>query len=197
MQPTAVALDLIEQTRPMLQGIQRVLSPRYVFDPAQFADGCSASPRLISCSPCLRICCRGCGARRRAFPPNGPRRASRPCWTLRRGRSMWRSCPPNCACPKASPAKPWARSGGDAFGRKDHPAFGKWSRRTWTQWPHLVVRVGDSLTSPVNVAASAAGLDRTIAGWVPHFSAIAPVLGELGLACDVAGRRDGRDHARL
>ena len=34
MQPTAFALDLIEQTRPMLKGIQRVLSPRYVFEPA-------------------------------------------------------------------------------------------------------------------------------------------------------------------
>src|SRR4029078_2955595 len=34
MLPTAVALDLIEQTRPMLRGIQRVLSPRHVFDPA-------------------------------------------------------------------------------------------------------------------------------------------------------------------
>src|SRR5882724_11116515 len=34
MQPTAVALELIEQTRPMLKGIQRVLSPRHVFDPA-------------------------------------------------------------------------------------------------------------------------------------------------------------------
>ena len=32
------------------------------------------------------------------------------------------------------------------------------------------------LTSPVNVAAQAAGLERTIAGWVPHFSAMAPVL---------------------
>src|SRR5436305_7058525 len=34
MQPTAFALDLIEQTRPMLKGIQRLLSPRYVFDHA-------------------------------------------------------------------------------------------------------------------------------------------------------------------
>src|SRR5258705_4108064 len=34
MQPTAFALDLIEQARPMLRGIERVLSPRYVFDPA-------------------------------------------------------------------------------------------------------------------------------------------------------------------
>src|SRR5215471_7121999 len=32
MQPTALALDLIEQARPMLGGIQRVLSPQHVFD---------------------------------------------------------------------------------------------------------------------------------------------------------------------
>src|SRR4029078_4837021 len=34
MQPTRFAPDLIEQTRPMLRGIQRLLSPRYVFDAA-------------------------------------------------------------------------------------------------------------------------------------------------------------------
>src|ERR1700760_3714946 len=32
MQPTAIALDLIEQARPILGGIQRVLSPQQVFD---------------------------------------------------------------------------------------------------------------------------------------------------------------------
>src|SRR5260370_41363921 len=62
------------------------------------------------------------------------------------------------------------------FGRQRHPAFSGWGRRSWSQWPHLAVRVGDSLTSPVNLAASTAGLKRNIAGWVPHFSAIAPVL---------------------
>src|SRR6202171_1832086 len=34
MQPTAFAIDLMEQARPMLRGIERVLSPRRVFDPA-------------------------------------------------------------------------------------------------------------------------------------------------------------------
>src|SRR5262245_27297876 len=34
MQPTALALELIEQARPMLGGIQRVLSPKHLFDPA-------------------------------------------------------------------------------------------------------------------------------------------------------------------
>src|ERR1700741_2119067 len=33
MQPTALALDLIEQARPMLGGIKRVLAPQNVFDP--------------------------------------------------------------------------------------------------------------------------------------------------------------------
>jgi hypothetical protein len=34
MQPTTVALELMEQARPMLRGIERLLAPRHVFDPA-------------------------------------------------------------------------------------------------------------------------------------------------------------------
>src|SRR4029450_13100701 len=52
----------------------------------------------------------------------------------------------------------------------------RWGRRAWNEWPHVVVRVGDQLESPVNIAADAAGLGRTIAGWLPNFSAVAPVL---------------------
>jgi DNA-binding transcriptional LysR family regulator len=39
MQPTAFALDLIEQVRPMLSGIQRVLSPAHIFARATVAAG--------------------------------------------------------------------------------------------------------------------------------------------------------------
>ena len=34
MQPTTFALDLLEQARPLLRGMQRVLSPRQIFEPA-------------------------------------------------------------------------------------------------------------------------------------------------------------------
>jgi LysR family transcriptional activator of mexEF-oprN operon len=34
MQPTAFALEFLEQVRPILRNIQRVLSPRHAFDPA-------------------------------------------------------------------------------------------------------------------------------------------------------------------
>jgi DNA-binding transcriptional LysR family regulator len=39
-----------------------------------------------------------------------------------------------------------------------------------------MVRVGDAVASPVDVAASAAGLKRSVAGWVPNFCAVAPIL---------------------
>src|SRR5262249_59024841 len=44
MQPTALALDLIEQARPMLSGIHPVLSPQPVFDP-------KSSPRVVRLAP--------------------------------------------------------------------------------------------------------------------------------------------------
>src|SRR5206468_1320457 len=54
------------------------------------------------------------------------------------------------------------------FARADHPAFERWGAATWARWPHVVVRVGDDLESPIDRAASRAGLARTIAGWVPN-----------------------------
>ena len=62
------------------------------------------------------------------------------------------------------------------FARKGHPAFRAWGRQSWAASPHLAVRVGDAVTSPVNIAAAKARLTRTIAGWVPNFCAVAPVL---------------------
>jgi len=62
------------------------------------------------------------------------------------------------------------------FARAKHPTFRDWSADAWARAPHLMVRVGDAVASPVDVAASAAGLKRTIAGWVPNFCAVAPVL---------------------
>src|SRR5262249_49680940 len=76
--------------------------------------------------------------------------------------------------PEGIAAQPVGALSWRCFGRRDHPAFGRWNAKAWARWPHVVVRVGDSLASPVNRAASDAGLTRTIAGWVPHFSAIAP-----------------------
>jgi DNA-binding transcriptional LysR family regulator len=175
MQPTAFALDLIEQTRPMLRGIQRVLSPRYVFEPAhsQRVFRVAAPDFMLTVFAHLlsRLRSEAPGVSAEWTAPREPTLLD-----VAEGQIDVAIVPAELHLPEGVASEAVGSLGWRCFGRKDHPAFGKWSRRTWTQWPHLVVRVGDSLTSPVNVAASAAGLERTIAGWVPHFSAIAPVL---------------------
>jgi DNA-binding transcriptional LysR family regulator len=175
MQPTAVALDLIEQTRPMLRGIQRVLSPRYVFDPASsrrvFRVAAPDFMLTVFAHLLSRLRSEAPGVSAEWTAPREPTLLD-----VAEGQIDVAIVPAELRLPEGVAGESLGALGWRCYGRKKHPAFAKWNRQTWTRWPHLVVRVGDSLTSPVNVAASAAGLDRTIAGWVPHFSAIAPVL---------------------
>jgi len=175
MQPTAVALDLIEQTRPMLRGIQRVLSPRHVFDPANsrrvFRVAAPDFMLTVFAHLLSRLRSEAPGVSAEWTAPREPTLLD-----VAEGQIDVAIVPAELRLPEGVAGESLGALGWRCYGRKKHPAFARWNRQTWTRWPHLVVRVGDSLTSPVNVAASAAGLDRTIAGWVPHFSAIAPVL---------------------
>jgi len=175
MQPTAVALDLIEQTRPMLRGIQRVLSPRHVFDPASsrrvFRVAAPDFMLTVFAHLLSRLRSDAPGVSAEWTAPREPTLLD-----VAEGQIDVAIVPAELRLPEGVAGESLGALGWRCYGRKKHPAFARWNRQTWTRWPHLVVRIGDSLTSPVNVAASAAGLDRTIAGWVPHFSAIAPVL---------------------
>jgi DNA-binding transcriptional LysR family regulator len=175
MQPTAFALDLIEQARPMLRGIERVLSPRHLFDPAtsrrvfRFAAPdfmltlfANLLERLRSDAPGVSI---------EWTAPREPTLLD-----VADGQVDIAIVPAQLRLPEGVSSEPVGALNWRCFGRERHPAFSKWGRKSWSQWPHLAVRIGDSLTSPVNLAAAAARLERSIAGWVPHFSAIAPIL---------------------
>jgi LysR family transcriptional activator of mexEF-oprN operon len=175
MQPTAFALDLIEQARPMLRGIERVLAPRQVFDPAR-----SRRVFRLAAPDFLPALFASLLVRLRSDAPGVSVE-----WTTAReptlldvaeGQIDIAIVPAQLRMPEGASSEAIGALKWRCFGRERHPAFSRWGRKSWSQWPHLVVRVGDSLTSPVNMAASAAGLERSIAGWVPHFSAIAPIL---------------------
>jgi DNA-binding transcriptional LysR family regulator len=175
MQPTALALDLIEQARPMLGGIQRVLSPQHVFDPKTSTRVFRLAAPDFMLALFTELMAR--------FAREAPGVAVE--WTAPREPTLldvaeglidvaivptelrW----PHGVTGEAVGALEWR-----CFGRRGHPAFSRWGCEKWAGFPHLAVRVGDSVTSPVNVAARAAGLERNIAGWVPNFSAVAPVL---------------------
>ena len=176
MQPTAFALDLLEQARPMLRR-----------HPARaLASAAVRSGHLAAGLPARSVGFHADAVRRTLLTRL---RSEAPGvsveWVSPRDPSLLDLAEGliDVAIAPARPRMPEGVTGENVgalqwrcFGRKAHPAFRDGGREAWTHWPHLAVRVSDVLTSPVHVAASAAGLARTIAGWVPHFSAIAPIL---------------------
>ena len=68
-----------------------------------------------------------------------------------------------------------------SFVRQGHPAIRQWGKAAWSRWPHLSVRVGSPFASPVETAANRVAGKRQIAVWVPHFSAVAPLLAQTDL----------------
>jgi DNA-binding transcriptional LysR family regulator len=175
MQATALALDLIEQTRPMLGGIQRVLSPQHLFDAAS-----SRRVFRLAAPDFMLTLFADLLTRLRAEAPSVALE-----WTAPREPTLLDVAeslidaaivPTELRWPQGVTGESVGALGWRCFGRHGHPAFRDWNATTWARWPHLAVRVGDAVTSPVNVAAAAAGLTRAIAGWVPNFSAVAPVL---------------------
>jgi DNA-binding transcriptional LysR family regulator len=175
MQPTPFALDFLEEVQPILARIQRALSPRHSFDPA-------SSRRIFRlCAPDFALTLfTHLHARLRVEAPGVSIE-----WSGLRN-SMLLDLAEGQIDVAIAPTPPrltqdivddgigalqWR-----CFARKGHPAFRKWGPKAWSRWPHLLVRVGTQLANPVDVAADKAGLERTIAGWVPNFAAIAPVL---------------------
>jgi DNA-binding transcriptional LysR family regulator len=175
MEPTAFALEFIEQARPILRSIRRVLSPRCVFDPAtsqrvfRFAAPDFALALFTSLLAGLRTEAPGI-----SVEWTGPRETM--LLELAEGPLDVAIAPAGLRLPAGVVGEAIGALKWRCFARRGHPAFLRWGAKAWARWPHAVVRVGDQLESPVNLAATGAGLERTIAGWVPNFSVIAPIL---------------------
>ena len=180
MQPTPFALELLEQARPILRSIQRALSPRQAFDPATsrrlFRFAAPDFARALFTSLLARVRSEAPGACVEWTGARDPMLLE-----IAEGQLDVAIVPAALRLPAGITAEPIGALTWGCFARRGHPAFRQWGRNAWRRWPHVAVRVGDSLASPVNAAAAATGIDRTIAGWVPHFSGIAPVLADSDL----------------
>jgi DNA-binding transcriptional LysR family regulator len=180
MEPTAFALEFIEQARPILRSIRRVLSPRQIFEPAT-----SRRVFRLAAPDFALTLFTGLLADLHAEAPGvsiewtGPRETM--LLEVAEEQLDVAIAPAALRLPAGVVAEDIGALRWQCFARRAHPAFRKWNTRAWARWPHVVVRVGDQLESPVSAAATAAGLQRTIAGWVPNFSVIAPILAATNL----------------
>jgi DNA-binding transcriptional LysR family regulator len=175
MQPTALAFELIEQARPMLGGLQRVLSPQHVFDPGKstrlFRLAVPDFALTLFADLLVLLRAEAPGVSVEWTAPREPTLLD-----VAEGLIDIAILPAELRWPQGVSGQAIGALGWRCFGRRDHPAFANWSAKAWASHPHLAVRVGDALASPVGLAVSAAGLKRSIAGWVPNFSAVAPIL---------------------
>src|SRR6195256_3957486 len=171
METTAFALEFIDRVHPLLRGVERVLSPRHRFEPAR-----SRRVFRLAAPDFALALFTDLLADLRAEAPGvsiewpGPRETM--LLEVAEGQVDIAISPARLRLPAGVVGEDIGALEWRCFASRGHPAFHKWGARAWTRWPHLVVRVGDQLESPVNIAAAAAGLKRTIAGWVPNFSVI-------------------------
>jgi DNA-binding transcriptional LysR family regulator len=63
-----------------------------------------------------------------------------------------------------------------SFVRRGHPAVRNWGRAAWSRYPHVVVRIGEGIVSPVESAITQSRDRRRVGVWVPYFAAVAPLL---------------------
>lgn len=174
MQPSPFALELMEDLRPVLRSLRRMLAPRAPFDPA-------TSDRVF-----------------RIMMPSFPEVVTA---VVARARDLapgvmleWVNVSAQVYDAVAEGLIDLAHVGGDirlpdglehrdaepfewySFARGDHPAVAAWGPEAWARWPHLLVKIATSNLSPVETRPGEPATARRIGAKIGEFSAVGAVL---------------------
>lgn len=180
MAPSPFAQRLIEEVRPILRNIRRVVAPPQTFDPAtsqrvfrlaiaDFAP--TLLPRVVA-----------------EVQPSAPGVSVE--WLAPTGQTMNAIFEGHLDIALITSSVPLPegvqqQAAGElrsvTFARKAHPAIASWSAEAWSQWPHIQVQLGERGKSDVERAADEAGLNRTIGASVPNFSQVPALLARTNL----------------
>jgi len=179
MQPSPFALQLIEDVRPILRSIQRVVAPPQPFIPSQcrriFRVAIPTIPGLMS-----RVY-----ERVNSEAPDAVLE-----WTSPSQRAYGQvaeglvdiamlgsgSPMPDGVTEKIMPPlKVYV------FARSGHPALQNWSKDAWLRWPHIMIGLGTAARTTVDERSAELGVKRSIGARIPDFGAVAPLLARTNL----------------
>jgi DNA-binding transcriptional LysR family regulator len=180
MAPSPFARKLVEDIRPILRSIQRVVAPPEPFDPAistrvfrlaiaDFAP--TLLPRVVS-----EVQRRAPGVRVEWLAPNRSTMTA-----VAESQIDLALVASSAARPEGVQRSPAGELHSVTFARKGHPAIASWGARAWSQWPHIQVQLGEGVRSVVESAADAHGLNRTIGASLPNFSQIPALLSQTNM----------------
>ncbi|WP_135507608.1 LysR family transcriptional regulator [Roseovarius aestuariivivens] len=174
MQPSPYALQLIEDVRPLLRGLRRMLAPRHPFDP-QTSDRVFRIMMPSTSSLVAAILARA--------------------WKEAPGVTLeWLNVSTQVYDAVADGLIDVAHVGGDlrlpegleeqemepftwyTFARANHPALLDWGTEAWAKWPHLQVKIATNTSSPVDARNDDPATARRIGAKIGEFSAVGAVL---------------------
>ena len=174
MQPSPFAERLVDDVRPILRNIQRVIKPPQPFDPA-------TSTRTFRIAvPAITALIAEVFARVNAGAP---------------GVSLeWLGLGPHLYSAVADEHVDLALLGADkslpeglmeqkmpalpryTFMRDGHPASENWTKEAWLHWPHVMVGMANAARQTVEESLARDSLNRRVGARVPEFSGVAPLL---------------------
>ena len=174
MQPSTFAMTLIEDVRPILRSIKRVLALPEPFDPATsnrvFRVACPITGRVLSevlnsvhhMAPSAKV--EWLAAPRQVYD------------TVAEGLVDIAHLAGETRLPDGLdevdvPGFQWT-----SFVRADHPALSNWGPEAWATYPHVQVNISNDARSPFDRPGGQAPLERTIGALISEFSSLGPLL---------------------
>jgi DNA-binding transcriptional LysR family regulator len=174
MEPSPFALRLIEDVRPILREIRRVVTPEAAFDPSSTTQSfCLAFPDFPGLTSTII-------GRAQAQAPG-----VRFDWVTLTRETVRATLAGdiNLAMVYGGETLPEGMESFEAptetratFLREDHPAIPTWGPDEWLRWPHIQVISGNASRSPGDAASLSGTTQRTIGARISHFSGVGPLL---------------------
>lgn len=70
------------------------------------------------------------------------------------------------------------------FTREGHPALANWTKDAWIGWPHVVVGMAQGARQTVEKRLAQLGVERRVGATIPEFSGIAPLVARTNFLCN-------------
>lgn len=180
MSPSPYAQRLIEDVRPLLRTIQRIVAPPEPFDPpvskrvfrvaiADFAP--TLLPRVVA-----EVRRQAPGVAVEWLAPSQQTLLS-----VAESQIDLALVTGFASLPEGVQRKAAGELVSVTFARRDHPAIARWGVDEWLRWPHVSVQLGEREKGAVVGALEERGLQRTIAASVPNFSQVPALLAQTDL----------------
>lgn len=174
MQPTPFALTLVEEIRPILRSIQRVVAPPRPFDPRTstrtFRIAVPAIPALIAevfariATEAPKVSLEWVGLGPHLYTAVADEQIDLALLSA------------SAPLPEGLVDQRMPTLRRYTYMRRGHPAADDWSEEAWLTWPHVVVGIANAARDTVEDAVRNKGLTRRIGAHIPEFSGIAPLL---------------------